>query len=64
MVMVASISGENKGSIEFFRKLQWEQCAHFRGIGEKWGRAIDVVFFQRLLENDITVSRSAPGDKV
>lgn len=46
-VIVASVSGENEDSIKFFRKLGWEQCAHFRGVGEKWGRAMDVVFFQR-----------------
>ena len=33
-VIVASISGENQGSIEFFRNLGWEQCAHFRKVGE------------------------------
>ena len=48
-VIVASISGENEGSIQFFRKLGWEQCAHFRGVGEKWGRAMDVIVFQSFL---------------
>jgi phosphinothricin acetyltransferase len=56
-VVVASISGENAGSIELFRKLGYEQCAHFRKIGEKWGRAIDVVFFQKFVENEHAVSR-------
>lgn len=55
-VIVASISGENTGSIELFTKLGYEKCAHFRKIGEKWGRSIDVVFFQRFLENEDTVS--------
>jgi len=59
-VIVASISGENTGSIELFRKLEYEKCAHFRKIGEKWGRAIDVVFFQKFLENDGTVSSEQP----
>jgi L-amino acid N-acyltransferase YncA len=49
-MLLASISGENDGSIAFFRRLGWQQCAHFREIGEKWGRRIDVVFFQRLLQ--------------
>jgi len=48
-ILLASISGENSGSIEFFRTLGWQQCAHFRKIGEKWGRTIDVVFFQKSL---------------
>ena len=62
--IVASISGENEGSIELFRKLGWEQCAHFRGIAEKWGRAMDVIFFQRSLENDITVSRTGATGEI
>jgi L-amino acid N-acyltransferase YncA len=49
-VLIASISGENEGSIALFRKLCWEECAHFRRVGEKWGRAIDVIFFQKLVE--------------
>ncbi len=52
-VLLASISGENDASIKFFRTLGWEQCAHFRKVGEKWGRIIDVVFFQKLLESDL-----------
>lgn len=48
-VLLASISGENDNSIEFFQALGWEQCAHFRRIGEKWGRTIDVIFFQKSL---------------
>jgi L-amino acid N-acyltransferase YncA len=49
-VLLASISGENKGSINLFRKLGWRQCAHFEKIGEKWGRAVDVVFLQKSLQ--------------
>ena len=51
-MLLASVSGENHGSIIFFRTLGWSQCAHFRKIGEKWGRRIDVVFFQKSLEGD------------
>ena len=51
-VLIASISGENQGSIDLFRTLGWEQCAHFKKVGRKWGRAIDVIFFQKSLESD------------
>jgi len=61
--VIASISGENEASIELFRKLEWEQCANFKKVGEKWGKAIDVVFFQKLLESDYT-GPFAPGDSV
>ena len=52
-MLLASISGENDGSIAFFRMLGWQQCAHFREIGEKWGRRIDVVFFQKSLQGTL-----------
>jgi len=61
-VLIASISGENEGSVEFFRRLGWEQCAHFKGVGEKWGRAIDVIFFQKSLESERDLS--GLGDSV
>jgi L-amino acid N-acyltransferase YncA len=48
--VIASISGENLASIELFRRLGYEQCGHFKRVGEKFGRVIDVVFFQRSLE--------------
>jgi len=56
-MLIASISGENISSINLFRKLGWQECARFKRVGEKWNRAIDVIFFQKSLENDITVSR-------
>jgi len=52
-VLTASISGENESSLALFRKLRWEECAHFRRVGEKWGKAIDVIFFQKSLEGDL-----------
>ena len=52
-MLLASVSGENHGSIVFFRKLGWYQCACFRKVGEKWGKRIDVVFFQKSLEGDM-----------
>jgi L-amino acid N-acyltransferase YncA len=51
-VVIASISGENEASIKLFRKLGYEECGHFKRVGEKWGRVIDVVWFQRGLEVD------------
>ena len=60
-VVIASISGENSASLELFRSLQYDECAHFNRVGEKWGRAIDVVFFQRSLEDDTAAARDAAG---
>jgi phosphinothricin acetyltransferase len=49
-MLLASISGENDASIAFFQTLGWQQCAHFKNIGQKWARQIDVLFFQKSLE--------------
>lgn len=50
--LIASISGENGPSLKLFRKLGYQECGHFKRVGEKFGRVIDVVCFQRSLEND------------
>lgn len=48
-VMIASISGENVASLSLFRKLGYEQCAHYKGVAEKFGRKLDLVDFQKTL---------------
>ena len=47
--VIASISGENTESLNLFRKLQYDKCGHFKKIGEKFGRELDVVYFQKSL---------------
>lgn len=47
--LIATIAGENHASIELFRKMAYVQCAHFKNIGEKFGRILDVVIFQKEL---------------
>jgi len=48
-VIVASISGENLASIKLVQKMGYTQCAHYREIGEKFGRLLDVIDFQKSL---------------
>jgi L-amino acid N-acyltransferase YncA len=48
-VLIASISGENTASLKLMRKLGYEQCGQFKNVGEKWGRILDVVYFQKEL---------------
>jgi L-amino acid N-acyltransferase YncA len=48
--VIASISGENIASIRLFRKLGYEECGHLKRVGEKFGRVIDVVLYQRMLD--------------
>ncbi len=48
-VLIASISGENIASLSLFRKLGYEQCAHYKKVAEKFGRKMDLVDFQKIL---------------
>lgn len=49
-MLIASISGENVASIRLFEKLDYQKCGHIKRIGEKHGKVLDVVFFQKSLE--------------
>jgi L-amino acid N-acyltransferase YncA len=48
-VLVASISAENTASIKLCRQMGYEQCAHYKQVGEKFGRILDVVEYQKIL---------------
>lgn len=48
-VLVASISGDNKGSISLFKKAGYKKCAHYRQTGEKFGRILDGVGYQKII---------------
>lgn len=48
-VIIASISGENAASLSLFRKLGYEQCAHYKSVAEKFGRKLDLINFQKIL---------------
>lgn len=46
-VLIGIISGDNVNSIRLFEKCGYDKCAHFRQIGEKFGKVLDVVCFQK-----------------
>ncbi|OHX64743.1 GNAT family N-acetyltransferase [Flammeovirga pacifica] len=46
-VLLAVISGDNKGSIRLFEKNGYEKSAHLRQVGEKFGKVLDVVIYQK-----------------
>jgi len=48
-VLIGIISGDNRGSIRLFEKAGYEKCAHFRQVGEKFGKILDVVAYQKLI---------------
>ena len=48
-VLVASISGDNEGSVRLFEKNGYEKCAHFKEVGKKFGKLLDNVAYQKIL---------------
>jgi L-amino acid N-acyltransferase YncA len=48
-VMIAGVDAENAPSLRFHERFGFERAAHFREVGFKFGRWLDLVFMQRLL---------------
>jgi phosphinothricin acetyltransferase len=51
-VLVGVIGGENIHSIRLFEKCGYEKCAHFKKVGEKFNRILDMVAFQKIIRED------------
>ncbi|MDE6158726.1 MAG: GNAT family N-acetyltransferase [Bacteroidaceae bacterium] len=51
-VLVACIVSENEGSIRLHRRLGFKQVSHFYQVGRKFGRWLDILDFQLLLQED------------
>jgi phosphinothricin acetyltransferase len=47
--LLAIICGENTASIRLFEKHGYRQCAHYHEVGQKFGRWLDVVSYEKLL---------------
>lgn len=45
--LVGVISGDNTASIALFERSGYTKCAHFKNIGEKFGKVLDVVAYQK-----------------
>ncbi len=48
-VMIAGVDASNASSLRFHERLGFERAAHFREVGFKFGRWLDLVFLQRFL---------------
>jgi len=46
-VLVGTICGENRASIRLMEKAGFSKCAHLKNIGEKFGKVLDVLMFQK-----------------
>lgn len=49
-VLIAVITAGNDASVSLFEKNGYEKCAHFRKVGEKFNRLLDVVAMQKILD--------------
>ena len=49
-VLVGIIGGENEHSIRLFEQCGFEKCAHFKKVGEKFNRILDMVAYQKILD--------------
>jgi L-amino acid N-acyltransferase YncA len=49
-VLIGIISGDNETSVKLFEKNGYDRCAHYRQIGEKFNKILDVVAYQKILQ--------------
>ncbi len=54
-VMIAGVDADNSASIRFHERLDFVRVAHFREVGFKFGRWLDLVFLQRTLTRAATL---------
>ena len=47
--IIGGVDASNEASIQLHKSLGFEQVAHFKQVGYKFDRWLDIVFFQRLL---------------
>ncbi len=48
-VLIGVITAENLSSIRLFEKCGYEKCAHFKQVGVKFNRLLDVVAYQKII---------------
>ncbi|WP_046227845.1 GNAT family N-acetyltransferase [Paenibacillus dauci] len=49
-VLVATVCTENVNSIRLFERNGYEKCAHFRQIGRKFDRWLDIASYQKIMK--------------
>jgi phosphinothricin acetyltransferase len=45
--LVGVITSENAGSLKLFERCGYFKCGHLKNIGIKFGRALDVISYQK-----------------
>jgi len=59
--ILGCIDADNEASLRLHAKLGFEKVAHFREVGRKFGRWLDAVFVERLLQPPGAAPRQEPG---
>jgi phosphinothricin acetyltransferase len=54
-IMIAGVDSQNASSLRFLTRYGFEQVAHFREVGYKFGRYLDLVFLQYWLTSPGTL---------
>ena len=48
--LIALICGENRGSIALFEKSGYIKCAHYKEVGNKFNRWLDLIAYQKIIK--------------
>ena len=51
--LVATICTENERSIRLFERMGYEKCAHFKEVGYKFGKWLDIASYQKIIEKEM-----------
>jgi len=51
--MIAGIDADNAISIHLHKQLGFEEAGHFKQVGYKFGKWLDLIFMQLILENNL-----------
>ncbi|OPY38340.1 MAG: Acetyltransferase (GNAT) family protein [Methanoregula sp. PtaU1.Bin051] len=49
-VLIATLSADNRESIRLLEKANFTKCAHLKNVGEKFGKVLDVVMYEKELK--------------
>ncbi|MBK5211815.1 MAG: N-acetyltransferase [Coriobacteriia bacterium] len=49
-VLLATICGENAASVKLFEKCGYTRCARYKEVGKKFGKSLDVVVYQKIID--------------
>lgn len=61
--IIAGITAENEGSVILFDKFGFKNVGHFHDVGYKFGRYLDVVFLEYIIDTQVEQGNLIPSFK-